>query len=59
MSCFVNKSYVNAAHKEGVKVNVWTVNPEERIKYMIDCGVDGIITDCPDRALNILKKTGV
>ena len=59
MSCFVNKAYVKAAHKEGVKVNVWTVNPEDRISYMIDCGVDGIITDCPDRALNIMKKMGV
>ena len=59
MSCFVNKEYVKAAHKEGIKVNVWTVNPEDRIRFMINCGVDGIITDCPDRALNILKKMGV
>jgi tRNA(Leu) C34 or U34 (ribose-2'-O)-methylase TrmL len=43
MSIFVNKSYVKSAHKEGLKVNVWTVNPEDRIKYMINCGVDGII----------------
>ena len=59
MSCFVNKAYVKAAHKEGIKVNVWTVNAEERIKFLIDCNVDGIITDCPDRAFNIMRKMGV
>lgn len=59
MSCFVNKSYVKSAHREGIKVNVWTVNPEDRIEYMIRCGVDGIITDCPDRAMNIMRKMGV
>lgn len=59
MSCFVNKAYVKAAHREGLKVNVWTVNSEDRIRFMINCGVDGIITDCPDRAMNIMRAMGV
>ena len=59
MSCFVNKAYVKAAHREGLKVNVWTVNSEDRIRFMINCGVDGIITDCPDRAMNIMRSMGV
>ncbi len=59
MSIFVNKDYVKAAHHEGIKVNVWTVNSEDRIKYMIKCGVDGIITDAPDRTLNIMRSMGI
>ena len=59
MSIFVNKEYVKAAHHEGIKVNAWTVNSEDKIKYMIKCGVDGIITDAPDRALNIMRSMGL
>ncbi len=58
MSCFVNKAYVKAAHLMGIKVNVWTVNPEDRIEYMINAGVDGIITDCPDRVKFVMRKMG-
>lgn len=59
MGIFVNKAYVKSAHREGIKVNAWTVNSEDRIRFMIDSGVDGIITDCPDRAMNILRKMGL
>lgn len=56
MDIYVNPLYVKAAHKAGIKVNVWTVNKESRIRYMIHCGVDGIITDCPDRVRTVMKK---
>ncbi len=59
MSCFVNKAYVKAAHFAGIKVNVWTVNPEDRIEYMIGNAVDGIITDCPDRVKYVMRKMGL
>lgn len=59
MFMFVNERYVKAAHREGIKVNVWTVNDEDMIKRMIRRGVDGIITDCPDRAMNILRTMGL
>lgn len=45
---FVNKSFVERAHKMGLKVNPWTVNSEKQIDKMIELGVDGIITDFPD-----------
>ena len=35
------------AHKMGLMVNPWTVNKDKEIKRLINCGVDGIITDDP------------
>ena len=42
--------------KAGKQINVYTVNPEEEIRQFVDWGVDGIITNHPDRLLNILQK---
>ncbi|MBR4626538.1 MAG: glycerophosphoryl diester phosphodiesterase membrane domain-containing protein [Ruminococcus sp.] len=47
---FVNKSVVNAAHRNGKRVFVWTVNSREDIEEMIVLGVDNIITNDPDTA---------
>lgn len=39
-----------------IPVYAWTINDITLIKKLIDMGVDGIITDYPDRALELLKK---
>ena len=57
MYCYVTKEYVKRAHDAGLKVNVWTIDSERMIKYMVKCGVDGLITDCPDRVNSILRNT--
>ena len=44
----VTRRYVTLAHRRGIKVNVWTVDDPVIIRRMIACGVDGIITNCPD-----------
>ena len=41
---------------EKFKIIPWTVNKEEDIKQMISWQVDGIITDYPNRLIEILKK---
>lgn len=56
MDCYVNALYVKAAHKAGIKVNVWTVDSEKKIRRMINYGVDGIITNCPDRVHKIMGE---
>ena len=38
----------------GLKVVVWTVNEVEDMLALARLGVDGIITDYPDRALDAL-----
>ncbi|MBS12052.1 MAG: glycerophosphodiester phosphodiesterase [Gemmatimonadetes bacterium] len=50
----VSPSFVRAAHDAGVEVHPWTVNDPEEMKRLIDMGVDGIITDYPDRLSEIL-----
>jgi glycerophosphoryl diester phosphodiesterase len=39
-----------------VRVIPWTVNKPPDMRRMIAWGVDGIITDYPDRALTILAE---
>ena len=46
-----DSSDVTAVHQKGMKLIPWTVNKEEDIKKMIELGVDGIITDYPERVL--------
>lgn len=51
----VTPSFVDAAHHHGVKVHVWTVNDAETMQRLLDIGVDGIITDRPDVALEVVS----
>ena len=43
------------AHALGLLVCTWTVNEIEDIENMIDIGVDGIVTDYPDRVQGVLE----
>ncbi len=45
--------WVEEAHKQGLEVNVWTVNTPEDMKYFQELGVDYITTDHPDMALKL------
>jgi glycerophosphoryl diester phosphodiesterase len=45
------------AKKLGLRVVVWTANEPDEIRRMIDAGVDGIISDYPDRVMTALKRT--
>ena len=46
-------------HKEGIKIVPWTVNNEEQMSALIEQGVDGLVTDYPDRALKVLHKMAI
>lgn len=50
----VDKSLVEAVHRMDIKVIPWTVNDAERMNELIDAGVDGFITDYPDRGVALL-----
>jgi glycerophosphoryl diester phosphodiesterase len=49
---------VEAAHARGLQVHAWTINDEESMKRLIALGIDGIMTDYPDRLLKLLEKQG-
>ncbi|WP_455529169.1 glycerophosphodiester phosphodiesterase family protein [Ruminococcus sp.] len=57
---FVNQSVVNSAHHHGKRIFVWTVDRQSEMQKMMALGVDNIITDRPDKALEIVnsKKVG-
>jgi glycerophosphoryl diester phosphodiesterase len=48
--------FVRAAHSRGLEVHAWTINEESNMQRMHELGVDGIITDYPDRLRNTLGR---
>jgi glycerophosphoryl diester phosphodiesterase len=55
----VTRDAVREAQRLGLKVIVWTVNESRDIERMIDFGVDGIISDYPDRLRRIAAASGL
>ena len=47
---------VEAAHRLGLSVNVWTVNEEADLRRMAEMDCDGIISNYPDVALRVLRE---
>ena len=50
------KEQVDELHAQGFKVIPWTVNNKRKIKKMIGMGVDGVISDYPERVLQFRQK---
>ncbi len=57
---FVNQSVVNSAHHNGKRIFVWTVDRQSEVQRMMALGVDNIITNRPDKVLEVVdsKKVG-
>lgn len=53
----VDETLVKTAHAQGMKVIPWTLNDSTDINRMIELGVDGIISDYPDRVLSELATS--
>lgn len=45
---------IKAAHSLGVEVHVWTINDPARMRELVEMGVDGIVTDRADIAIQTL-----
>jgi len=45
---FVHRQLIEEVHALGKTVFVWTLNDAEVFKELLELGVDGVITDCPD-----------
>jgi glycerophosphoryl diester phosphodiesterase len=50
---------IEQSHALGLQVIPWTVNEPEHIHAVVQSGVDGLITDYPDRARSILQSKGI
>lgn len=51
--------YVERAHDLGVTVLPWTVNDAATMKWFIDAGVDGLITDYPTLLRQVMEECGL
>ena len=54
---FIDKEFVKQVQSAGKKIYAWVVNYEADIKHFNEMGVDGIFTDYPQRAREILKSS--
>lgn len=52
----VTEDLIIQAHKNQLKVNVYTVNSPTHMRRLIDAGVDGIFTDYPKLLTEILEE---
>lgn len=50
----VNADLCEQAHARGLKVYTWTVDSDARMRALIECGVDGIMTNYPERLKKVL-----
>lgn len=51
----VTSSLIEYGEKEGIKIIPWTVNDFDTMQKLARMGVDGLITDYPDRAQALFK----
>ncbi|MBT3338825.1 MAG: glycerophosphodiester phosphodiesterase [Anaerolineae bacterium] len=51
----VNAKMIARAHQRGKRVHVWTVNTADEMRQLVEWGVDGIFTDDPKLAVEILR----
>jgi glycerophosphoryl diester phosphodiesterase len=52
----ITQRFVDGAHNRRLQVHAWTINDKADMRRLIDLGVDGIITDYPDRLLQVLGR---
>jgi glycerophosphoryl diester phosphodiesterase len=52
----LNQANASKARQQGMKVFVWTLDKEEHMEQFLNVGVDGIITNHPDKLIKILQK---
>ncbi|HEX7049042.1 MAG TPA: glycerophosphodiester phosphodiesterase [Longimicrobiales bacterium] len=54
----VTPRLVRDLHAHGKAVHVWTIDETEDMRRLLDWGVDGVVTDRPDRLVAVLRERG-
>jgi glycerophosphoryl diester phosphodiesterase len=55
----IDRRFVNAAHRAGLPVHVWTIDDEAQMESLLDLGVDGIMTDRPRVLKRVFEARGL
>ncbi|MFJ8750006.1 glycerophosphodiester phosphodiesterase family protein [Streptomyces sp. NPDC102441] len=56
---YPDRKMIRDAHRRGLKVIPWTCDDPATVEALMDMGVDGIITDHPDRVRDIMAARGM
>lgn len=54
----VDRRFVDAAHRWGMAVHVWTIDDRDEMDRLLDLGVDGVMTDRPSVLKDVLSARG-
>jgi len=54
----LDRSQIEIAHQLGLKVLAWTVDDSAQMEQVLDLGIDGLVSNRPDRAISVLKARG-
>jgi len=52
----ITKRFLTSARLRNLQVHAWTVNSGPQMEWLLRLGVDGIVTDYPDRLLALLGR---
>jgi len=52
----VDAALVQKVHEKGMQIIPWTINETDRMRFLMGLGIDGLITDYPDRAKDVLSQ---
>ncbi|HLL68739.1 MAG TPA: glycerophosphodiester phosphodiesterase [Micromonosporaceae bacterium] len=55
----VDARFVDYAHRLGLHVHVWTIDAPEQMRYFLDVGVDGIMTDRVEVLRDVYSERGL
>lgn len=56
---YIDSRFVDFAHECGVALHVWTINEESQMEWLVEMGVDGVISDRPSVLGGVLERRGV
>lgn len=51
-----DKKLIRGAQKRGMQIHYWTINDVKEMKKLLEIGADGIMTDYPDRLIDLINK---
>ena len=50
----LRRSHIDVCHGAGIEVNTWTCDDPQRMAELIEWGIDGICTNVPDVAIDVI-----
>ncbi len=53
-----NQRLIRDAQRSGVQMHYWTIDDKETMRYLLERGADGILTNRPDLLLEVMEEMG-